>query len=206
LSPRALGLVACLLLPLLATACPKPPAAVAAPTSPPDDGKAAQAGASRGGPLLLRTPGGEPTLELRVSDDGYDLVDRAGWPIGHARLSEDRVEMMDRDGGLLCRVTAGPAGYTLADAEGRTRVSVRETARGASLDGDVVGHWEDAALITGDARFTVARAASRTQVARDGREVLAIDGDIDEGAAYLALGELTFPERVALALFHSQLR
>lgn len=154
----------------------------------------------------VMAPGGERTLRLEVEPDGYALIDAAGWPIGRALIDTSSVRVTDRQGNTIVKVSRTDEGFTLDDGSGGV-LQGREGDEGLELShaGTRVGLLAHHALLLRDRKLVVSSSAGYVQVRAEDAPLLEVRGPVGDGAAYLAWTELSFPERLALMLFSTEL-
>lgn len=175
---------------LLGLGCPKP-----SPAPPP---------AARSD-IEVMAPGGELTLVLDVSEGGYALLDRAGSRIGDVLVEKDAVRVLDPYGAPLAVVERRGDGFALQDGSGALVLNAEASAQGFALargSGAPFGTRGPEGLVLDGHRVFAVANGEYVQVLLDGSTVLEVRGDVDGGAAaFLALAELPFPERVALMVW-----
>ncbi len=157
-------------------------------------------------PIDVMAPGGERTLRLEVEPGGYNLKDRAGWSIGRAIMGDSSVRVTDRTGTTLITVARTAAGFTLDDGSGTPLLGTLgddgiELTRG----GERLGLLTEHTLELPDRTLFVIDNGAYIQVAREDQALLEVRGPVGDGAAFLAWTELSFPERLSLMLFFSEL-
>lgn len=152
-------------------------------------------------------PDGQRTASLEPAENGYALIDRAGWTIGRVRVQPRLVEVRGRSGEILCVARATTGGFRLDDGGEALRMTGTEDSDGVVITnkGELVGRLAGGALLTPGGVLRAVPVGEYVEVSFDGDRVLALRGFDHESAAWLAYTPLSFPERIAMMFLQAEL-